>query len=49
MEAIDQTLGTAVVDTRWFFFVYAAVTVGISVGVFTRIEEPARRWLKRRL
>ena len=49
MEGIDQAIGTNVIDTRWFFPIYALVAIGVSVLVFTRFEEPAREWLKRRL
>ncbi len=49
MEAISLTLGADVSDTRWFFFLYCGVAIAISVVVFTRFEEPARSWLKRRL
>ena len=29
--------------------IYALVAIAVSVLVFTRFEEPAREWLKRRL
>jgi peptidoglycan/LPS O-acetylase OafA/YrhL len=32
-----------------FFWIYLAATIAISIGVFVWIENPSRRWLRRKL
>lgn len=42
-------LGLAVSSVGTFFAGYVVVSIGVSIGVFLWMEEPARRWLRTRL